>query len=131
MDSHKDLKTGFLYATPSFMAGVGRVLDLWGIFDEYNSSTSDQEADAIALYSDWRITGQDLRDAANDFVVHGYVQGAACKKCGRPIGEIIGHLPDQANDRTDGTSVFGFGQQRPTRRRMGVLRNPEGRDEVR
>jgi hypothetical protein len=69
MSNLKDLRTGFLFGTPTFITGVARLVDLWGVFDHYNGASSEDEADAIALYSDWRITGQDLRDAMNDFGV--------------------------------------------------------------
>lgn len=70
MVKRKDLKTGFLFATPSMIAGAARLLDLWGVFDHYNTADSEEEADALAVYSDWRIIGQDLRDAMNDFSSH-------------------------------------------------------------
>jgi hypothetical protein len=63
------LRTDFLFARPSFIAGMARVLDLFGLFDSYNESRSPQEADARAMYADWRITGQDLYDAATQFPI--------------------------------------------------------------
>lgn len=66
MGEKKDLRTDFLFALPSFLSGVGRICDLWGVFDSYNTSSTQGEADTWALYSDWRITGQDLRDAMID-----------------------------------------------------------------
>ncbi|MYN67156.1 MAG: hypothetical protein F4X11_19330 [Acidobacteria bacterium] len=39
------------------------MFDLFGVFDTYNDSPSDDLADARAIYSDWRITGQDLAGA--------------------------------------------------------------------
>ncbi len=62
-DSEKDIETGFLFASPSFWSGVGRLFDLWGKLDDYNVSRSAEQADAAALYSDWRMVGQDLRDS--------------------------------------------------------------------
>ena len=62
-DEERDVRTDFLVARPSFWSGVGRVLDLWGKFDDYNISRTTEEADMRALYSDWRIVGQDLRDS--------------------------------------------------------------------
>lgn len=62
-DEEKDVRSDFLVARPSFWSGVGRLLDLWGKFDAYNTSETTDEADMRALYSDWRVTGQDLRDA--------------------------------------------------------------------
>lgn len=60
-DPH-DVRSTFLFAEPSFWAGMGRVFDLWGGFDLYAISRTPQEADFRALYADWRIVGQDMRD---------------------------------------------------------------------
>ena len=57
------VKSDFLFAQPSFGSGVARVLDLWGRFDEYNTSPNGEEADSAALAADWIIVGQDLCDA--------------------------------------------------------------------
>jgi len=62
-DEEKDTSTDFLFAQPSRWSGLARLLDLWGKFDAYNTSESPEEADMWALFSDWRITGQDIRDA--------------------------------------------------------------------
>lgn len=62
-DEEGDIRTDFLVARPSFWSGIGRLLDLWGKFDAYNTSRSPEEADMRALYSDWRNVGQDLRDS--------------------------------------------------------------------
>ena len=59
----KRVKTDFLFAQPSFSSGVARVIDLWGQFDEYNTSETPEEADARAIASDWMMFGQDLLDA--------------------------------------------------------------------
>jgi hypothetical protein len=57
------VKSDFLYAQPSFGSGFARVFDLWGRFDEYNTSPNTEEADSAALASDWIIVGQDICDA--------------------------------------------------------------------
>ena len=59
------LRTDFLFATPSFLSGMARVLDLFGVFDSYNESRSVREADARALYSDWSMVAHDLKNAAS------------------------------------------------------------------
>jgi hypothetical protein len=59
----KNVKTDFLFAQPSFASGAARVLDLWGVFDEYNRSDDGQEADGKAIASDWLVVGQELCDA--------------------------------------------------------------------
>lgn len=52
-----------LFAKPSFVEGVGRILDFGGSMSQYNSSTSGQEADFRALSSDWRAIGEDMSEA--------------------------------------------------------------------
>jgi hypothetical protein len=61
------LRTDFLFAKPSFLSGVARILDLFGIFDAYNESRKPIEADASAMYADWRMIGQDIMDATQTF----------------------------------------------------------------
>ena len=57
------MRTDYLFAEPSFTSGVARLLDLFGGFDDYNDSPSAAAADARAMYSDWRVTGEDLAGA--------------------------------------------------------------------
>ena len=57
------MRTDYLFATPSFLTGVARLLDLSGRFDVYNDSDDEALADARAIYSDWRMVGQDLAGA--------------------------------------------------------------------
>jgi len=56
-------RSDFLFAQPSVATGVARLFDLWGWFDVYNVSRTPEQADARALYSDWAITGQELKRA--------------------------------------------------------------------
>ncbi len=56
-----------LYANPSFLSGVARIFDFWGLFDSYNTSADDETADSIAIGSDWRAVGEDLRAATQEF----------------------------------------------------------------
>lgn len=60
---NKNVKTDFLFAQPSFASGAGRVLDLWGTFDDYNISETTKEADEKAIAADWFVVGQDLLEA--------------------------------------------------------------------
>jgi hypothetical protein len=59
-------KTGFLFANPSFIHGVASVIDIGATLVEYNSSNTQQEADARAIASDWAITGKDILSAAKE-----------------------------------------------------------------
>lgn len=57
------MKSDFLFAPPSFLSGMGSVLDLFGNLDGYNFSRTEEEADWKAIYSDYRMVGQDIEAA--------------------------------------------------------------------
>ncbi len=59
--------TDLLYARPSFVSGLGRVLDVGGTLNEYNTSSSPDEADQSAMLSDWYAVGDDIREAILTF----------------------------------------------------------------
>ncbi len=61
------IKSDFLVAAPSFASGAGRLLDWYGLYDLYNVSRNGQEADAKAMFSDWRVVGEDINDAMLEF----------------------------------------------------------------
>ena len=61
-------KSTFLFADPSFIYGVAHLLDFEGTFVSYNQSRTPIEADAKALYADWRTVGEDLLAAMNRVV---------------------------------------------------------------
>ena len=60
-------KSTFLFASPSFVSGCARVLDLYGFYDQYNCSHTEQEADGKAIWSDWSLVGQDMCVAIEHF----------------------------------------------------------------
>ena len=53
-------RSGRLFATPSFMTGVARALDIGATFDEYTQDNTPKEADFWSLWSDWYAVGDDL-----------------------------------------------------------------------
>ena len=57
----------FFFATPTFISGAARVLDLYGVYDAYNSSSTSYEADFKAILSDWSVVGQDIFSAMKQF----------------------------------------------------------------
>jgi len=65
--SSKDKSTNDLYANPSFLEGVARILDFGNALSTYNESKNGKEADSKALNSDWSVIGQDIRDATARF----------------------------------------------------------------
>jgi hypothetical protein len=46
---------------------MARVLDLGGAFNAYNTSKTPEEADAIAIYNDFKTIGDDLRQAVKQY----------------------------------------------------------------
>ncbi len=60
--------SGFLFATPTFISGMGAVLDLGGTMAIFNESLTPEAADALALANDWSMFGQDMRYAMTRFV---------------------------------------------------------------
>jgi len=63
------MNTDFPCARPSVLTGIARILDLGAILSwySYNLSGGTNEADTKALWSDWRITGEDLFRAAQAY----------------------------------------------------------------
>lgn len=49
-----------LFATPSFLGGFARALDLGATFTEYNTDPTPEEADYWSMWSDWHSVGDDL-----------------------------------------------------------------------
>lgn len=58
--------TDFLFAMPSFFSGVGRVLDIGGRFDCYNSSPNGELADRRAAIADRLAVTNDARRASTN-----------------------------------------------------------------
>lgn len=56
----RKVKSDFLVASPSLGSGAARLFDFYGLYDEYNISPTEAQADAMAAFSDWLIVGQDV-----------------------------------------------------------------------
>jgi hypothetical protein len=52
--------TDFLYARPSFLEGLARVIDFGNILQEYNTSSTPEVADERAIRADWNAIGDDM-----------------------------------------------------------------------
>ncbi len=59
--------SSFLFARPSFLEGMVRVLDMGGTLQEYNRALTPAQADALALYADAWAVGGDMRQAMEAF----------------------------------------------------------------
>lgn len=57
----------FLYATPSFLEGLGRLFDFGGTLTEFNYALTEEQAEYLAMRADWQATGDDLRRAMDAF----------------------------------------------------------------
>lgn len=55
--------TTFLFARPTAIEGVARVVDIGGFLTEFNESRNDDQADSIAIRMDWKAVGAYLRHA--------------------------------------------------------------------
>lgn len=55
----------FLFASPNFLTGFGRTIDLGGVLNRcsYNFSRTPTEADLRAISHDWVAVGKDLHKA--------------------------------------------------------------------
>jgi hypothetical protein len=70
----------FLFARPSFLEGVARVIDTAGALNQYNRMPSAQEADALAMWSDWAAVGAEIAAAAAQFNGRARVELASVEK---------------------------------------------------
>jgi len=57
----------FLFARPSFLEGIGRVLDIGCTLQEYNKSATPEKADTLALFKDFQAAGNDIQSAMREF----------------------------------------------------------------
>src|SRR5215211_402050 len=49
-----------LFAKPSFVEGMARIIDIDSTLNVYNENNTPDEADFEALYSDWKSVGDDI-----------------------------------------------------------------------
>ena len=52
--------TDFLYARPSFVEGMARIMDFGNTLTEYNRTV---DPDAVAIGADWHAVAEDLNTA--------------------------------------------------------------------
>jgi len=77
------MATDYLFARPSLLRGIARVVDLCGVLDlgAYATSATPEEADRTAILSDWQTV-------AGDF-------GAAFAETGHRVNEARRHAQAQ------------------------------------
>lgn len=60
-------KTDYLFARPSFLLGIGSLLNIAGNYYNFNYSESDIESDIKAMENDWGIIGGDIMRSISHF----------------------------------------------------------------
>ena len=70
MENIKNSPTFRLFVRPSFIDGWARIIDLGATLDMYNKNKTEQEADILALKSDWKAVGNDIKSAIDKFKYH-------------------------------------------------------------
>ena len=56
-----------LFAQPSVLTGIARLIDMGGFLNVYNESESGNEADFYAILADWLAVGDSLEDAIEQY----------------------------------------------------------------
>lgn len=74
--------TSLLYARPTFLEGVARLVDFGGFLNDYNYAEDGDAADQIALASDWYAIGDDMRQA---FVSYAQQHGIETRHAGTSV----------------------------------------------
>ncbi len=63
----EEMYSDFLYARPSFLEGMARVMDMGNTLNEYNTFETGEEADYTALLMDWIAVGRDMQAAMGQY----------------------------------------------------------------
>jgi hypothetical protein len=65
-DLADELQSDYLFARPSLMEGIGRLVDFSGSLETYNTEPTPAQSDARAIGRDWQAIGHDLRVALDE-----------------------------------------------------------------
>lgn len=60
---NKKFRTDFLFASSSFLRGMGSILGVFNSYYEFNESASGERADYAALKSDFGVVGCDIYES--------------------------------------------------------------------
>ncbi len=60
MTEHRRMRAALLFARPSALGGMASILDFGDTLTEYNTANSPEQADVLALWSDWLAVGDDM-----------------------------------------------------------------------
>lgn len=57
------LPTNILTSDSNVLTGIASAMSLGGNFYQFNNSRTPEEADFRAIYHDWRVVGEEIRQA--------------------------------------------------------------------
>lgn len=63
----EQIHSSSLYKDPSFLQGMARTIDLFGVLNRYNQYNTTLHPDYEALKRDWEVIGLDLYDSIEAF----------------------------------------------------------------
>jgi hypothetical protein len=66
MTKKKAYKSDYIFVTPSFLMGMGSILNIAGNYFPFAQASSPAEADYNAIESDWGVIGRDIQNATED-----------------------------------------------------------------
>jgi len=66
----ESVRSTFLFATPTWQEGVGRLVDFGDTLTEYNATSAPEDPDARATAQDWLAVGDALRYAIEHYKGH-------------------------------------------------------------
>ncbi len=61
-----DSFSDFLFARPTFLVGFASILDWGDTLTEFNSTSTPEIADSLAMGSDWKTVGKDILRAMEE-----------------------------------------------------------------
>lgn len=61
--TNRRMKTTYLLPKRNFIIGMGSIFNLKGSYFDYDTSPTERIADRRAIENDWRMVGQDIRNA--------------------------------------------------------------------
>ncbi len=64
--SDRKYRSDFLFSKPTFLGGMGSVLNIQGQYYDFNYSESEMGADHRALSNDWGMVGEDINSTLNE-----------------------------------------------------------------
>ncbi len=67
LPQHLSAYTARLFAAPSFLEGLSRLVDFPTTFNIYNEDRTAEAADVMAMCSDWQAVGADIAYALHTY----------------------------------------------------------------